>query len=359
MSTAAARDAGRGAAPPAEAPLAVSVVVPTYRRPDDLRRCLAALAAQTAAPREVLVVVRDGDAASAQALIAARHAHPRLRLRVVPVREPGQVAALNAGVDAASGEVVAITDDDAAPRPDWVARVVEHFAADPALGGLGGRDWMRIVGLLDRGVAHTVGRLQWVGRVVGRHHLGAGAPREVEVLKGANMSYRRAALAGVRFDARLRGSGAQVHNDLALSLAVGRVGWKLLYDPAVAVDHYPAPRHDEDQRHAFNPAAVRNMVHNETLVLLEHLRGVRRVAYALWAPLVGTREAPGLAQWLRFLPSQRGAAGRKLAASLAGRLDGWRSWRRATAVAPRGERRRAPLTPAPRARIDGPRAQHY
>lgn len=311
--------------------LTVSVVVPTYRRPDDLRRCLAALAAQTRCPDELLVVMRDGDAESDRALAQSRLAHPRLPLRVVAVREPGQVAALDAGVSAATGDVVAITDDDAAPRPEWVARVAAHFAADASLGGLGGRDWMHVGGgasdRVDDGVAPTVGRLQWVGRVVGRHHLGAGAPREVDVLKGANMSYRRAALAGLRFDARLRGTGAQVHNDLALSLAVKRAGWALRYDPEVAVDHYPAPRHDEDQRHAFNPTAVRNMVHNETLVLLEHLGGARRVAYALWAPLVGTREAPGVVQWLRFLPTQRAVASRKLAASLAGRVDGWRSWR--------------------------------
>lgn len=307
--------------------LTVSVVVPTYRRPDDLRRCLAALDAQTRRPDELLVVVRDDDAESDRALARSRLAHPRLPLRVVTVREPGQVAALDAGVSAATGDVVAITDDDAAPRPEWLARIAAHFAADASLGGLGGRDWMHVHDRVDEGVAPTVGRLQWVGRVVGRHHLGAGAPREVDVLKGANMSYRRAALAGLHFDARLRGTGAQVHNDLALSLAVGRAGWTLRYDPEVAVDHYPAPRHDEDQRHAFNPVAVRNMVHNETLVLLEHLGGARRVAYALWAPLVGTREAPGVVQWLRFLPTQRALATRKLAASLAGRVDGWRSWR--------------------------------
>jgi len=32
-------------------------------------------------------------------------------------------------------------------------------------------------------------------------------------------------------------------------------GWKLIYDPRVAVDHYPAQRFDEDQRNKFNQIA--------------------------------------------------------------------------------------------------------
>ena len=41
----------------------------------------------------------------------------------------------------------------------------------------------------------TVGRVQWWGRRMGNHHLGAIAPVEVEWLKGANMSFRREAFA--------------------------------------------------------------------------------------------------------------------------------------------------------------------
>lgn len=272
--------------------LRLSVVVPTYRRPDDLARCLRALRAQRRAADEVLVVARPDDEATHAVLRAERAGWPALR--AVPVREPGQVAALNAGLAAARGDVVAITDDDAAPRPDWLARIEAHFAADPRLGGVGGRDWIhRPDGRVDEGRKATVGRMQWVGRIVGNHHLGHGPAREVDVLKGANMSYRRAAVAPVGFDRRLRGCGAQVGNDLAVSLAVRRAGWKLVYDPAVAVDHYPAIRHDDDRRERPSVQAVANSAFNEALVVSEHLSPARRVVYAAYTLAMGTRQHPG------------------------------------------------------------------
>lgn len=89
----------------------VSVVVPTYKRPQSLARCLDALERQVRPAQEVLVAVRVGDLAS-QEVVRAR-AEP---VRLVPVERPGVVAAMNAGIDASSGDVVALTDDDAAPR---------------------------------------------------------------------------------------------------------------------------------------------------------------------------------------------------------------------------------------------------
>ena len=56
------------------------------------------------------------------------------------------------------------------------------------------------------------------------------------------MSFRRGAVEGIRFDERLRGTRAQQRADCAFCLVVKRAGWRLIYDPAVAVDHYPAPR---------------------------------------------------------------------------------------------------------------------
>ncbi|WDD92902.1 glycosyltransferase [Burkholderia sp. FERM BP-3421] len=284
----------------------ISVLVPTYRRPDDLARCLAALARQRRAPDEVIVVARRDDAAT-----HARLADPAVRggltLRVAAVDAPGQVAALNRGLEAARGDVIAITDDDAAPRADWLARIAAAFGADPALGALGGRDWVHEKGRLLDAARPLVGRLRASGRIVGNHHLGVGGAREVDLLKGANMSYRRAAIAGLRFDTRLRGAGAQPHNDLAFSLGVKRAGWKLVYDPAVAVDHYPAERFDDDGRDAASLDAVSNAAYNLHLVLREHLPPLRREAAWWWYALVGTRVYPGVAHLMLGALSARRA----------------------------------------------------
>ncbi|MEI2583151.1 glycosyltransferase family 2 protein [Scytonema sp. PRP1] len=300
-----------------------TVLIPTYRRPQDLSRCLQGLLEQTKPPFQVIVVVRDIDADTWQFLEGFQES--KLPLHTVKVTVGGVVAALNAGLEAVEGDTVSITDDDAAPRPDWLERISAHFMSDTRIGGVGGRDWIHQGDKLLDDSCEVVGELQWFGRVIGNHHLGVGEPREVDVLKGVNMSFRTSAIGGLRFDERMRGTGAQVHFEMAFTLALKRAGWKMIYDPAVAVDHYPAQRFDEDQRNSFNEIAWINLVHNETLVLLEHLPPIRRVFFLLWAILVGTRDSLGFVQWLRLLPREGKLAGQKWLASIRGRWQAWQA----------------------------------
>jgi glycosyltransferase involved in cell wall biosynthesis/GT2 family glycosyltransferase len=308
----------------------ITVIIPTYRRPVDLIRCLEALKRQTRSPAQVIVVIRDSDTATWTALRS--FAVENLPLQTVKVQVPGVVAAMNLGLEAAHGEIIAFTDDDAAPRSDWLARIEAHFLQNDRLAGVGGRDWIHADDYLETDQSETdsrevVGRVQWFGRVIGNHHLGVGKARSVDVLKGVNMSYRKTAIAHLQFDPRMRGTGAQVHFEAAFCLALKRAGEQLLYDPLVAVDHYPSQRFDEDQRHTFDPIARANAVHNETLLLLEHFSPMQQLIFAIWAVLVGTRDAMGIVQWLRFLPAEGAFAGRKLQASLQGRWQGWQTWR--------------------------------
>lgn len=292
-----------------------------------------ALQAQTLSVTQVIVVVRDNDAATWEFL--AQFYSPNLLLDIVTVSVPGVVAALNAGLEVVKGDIISITDDDAAPHPDWLEKINAHFLRQSPLGGVGGRDLIYERGNISH-ISHpaksrdknlTVGKLQWFGRVIGNHHLGAGAAREVDVLKGVNMSFRTLAIGKLRFDQRMKGTGAQVHFEMAFTLALKRAGWQIIYDPNITVDHYPALRFDEDQRHKFNQMAVINLVHNETLVLLEHLSLVRRIVFLLWAVLVGTRDSFGLLQWCRFFPSFGQLANEKLQASLRGRWEGYQTWK--------------------------------
>ncbi|MDB9361762.1 glycosyltransferase [Nodularia spumigena CS-588/02] len=299
-----------------------TVLIPTYRRPLDLSRCLLALQTQTKPVDQLIIVVRDTDTETWE-FLAEFHLQNFLPLQTVKVTEPGVVAALNAGLAEVEGDILSITDDDAAPHPDWLEKINGHFIADGCIGGVGGRDWVHYGDKIESGEEPIVGKLQWFGRVIGNHHLGIGEPREVDVLKGVNMSFRTLAIGRLKFDQRMRGTGAQVHFEMAFTLSLKRAGWKMIYDPQVAVDHYPAQRFDEDQRRSFNEVALINLVHNETLVLLEHLPRSRHFVFWLWAVLVGTRESLGLIQWLRLLPSQGKLAGQKLILSWRGRWQAY------------------------------------
>lgn len=300
--------------------MTITVLIPTYRRPIDLCRCLDALKQQATPAQEIIVIARNNDLETSDFL--RTYQRDLLPLRVVMTTTPGQVAALNAGLSNARCEIVAITDDDAAPRPDWLQRIVALFQSDPQVGAVGGRDWVHHGDWMEPDTRRVVGIVRWFGKVIGNHHLGVGPPREVELLKGANMSFRRTAIGNSRFDERLRGEGAEYSNDMAFSLSVTKSGWKVIYDPEVAVDHYEAPRFDLDQRGRFNALALRHIVHNETMILLEYLSAVRRGAYLVWTLLVGTWVAPGVLQALRLCFRKNSHAAMRWKATVLGRFDG-------------------------------------
>ena len=65
----------------------VAVLVPTWRRPEDLARCLHTLRVQERKPDRVLVVRRADDEATSRVLAA----QSGLRLEEVLVRELGQI----------------------------------------------------------------------------------------------------------------------------------------------------------------------------------------------------------------------------------------------------------------------------
>jgi glycosyltransferase involved in cell wall biosynthesis len=287
--------------------LRVTVVVPTYRRPEQLARCLAGIQAQTRPADEVVVVRREDDLASRDHLVGVSD------ITAVTVTEPGVLAAMNAGVAASTSEVLAFIDDDAVPRPEWLRGLVGPLS-DPGVGGVGGRDDVHTLPEPTLATEDEVGVITAWGKLIGGHHLGRGPARDVTVLKGVNMAFRREALALPR---TLRGAGAQVHFEVATGLWARQHGWRLVYDPAIVVDHYPGPRFDPDRRERPDPVAVYDAAYNlvTCLVSLQPRLTVRRALYGL---LVGDAMTPGLVRALvglargdravtaRLLPSLRG-----------------------------------------------------
>jgi GT2 family glycosyltransferase len=112
----------------------VSVVMPTYKRPPLLARCLNALGQQTLAHAQYeVIVVDDGRDADTRAAVAAfAQAHPDLHVVCIePAGTRGPAAARNRGWQIAAAEVIAFTDDDTIPAPDWLEAGLRVLHARP------------------------------------------------------------------------------------------------------------------------------------------------------------------------------------------------------------------------------------
>lgn len=287
---------------PMKRSLTISMIVPTYRRPNDLARCLAAMEKSLRQPDELLIVCRPDDTLS-RTVLTDFLLKTKLPIKVIDVHETGVVAALNAGLSVSTGDIVCLTDDDAAPHADWLEKIENYYRQDASIVGVGGRDLVHTRAGIVNDPQTRVGILSVFGRLIGNHHIGVGGARAVDVLKGVNMSFNGDLLRAIKFDRRLKGTGAQVHNELAVALAIRGKGKKLIYDPAILVDHYPAERFDEDARGPQSILALSNATFNLFFILLEQNIGWKRLLMWHWYQLVGTSTAPGLLQICRSMVS--------------------------------------------------------
>jgi len=117
--------------------IAISVVVPTFRRPVLLERCLEALQAQDCAPESYeVLIVDDADCKETRFQVekhARRAAERGNKICYLSTTGAcGPATARNLGWRAACGEIIAFTDDDCIPATNWLSAGLAAFTADVA-----------------------------------------------------------------------------------------------------------------------------------------------------------------------------------------------------------------------------------
>lgn len=197
----------------------ISVVVPTHDRPDGLARCLDALA-RCGRPGTGLEVVVVDDGGARPAAPVVERAADALDVRCVRQERRGPAAARNRGIELASADVVALTDDDCAPEPGWadaLADAVEAAGASPVLAG--GR-CIDVAGTLPSSTS------EW---------LAAYAERRLGFVTSNNLAAPRAALVEAGgFSERF---GAPAGEDRELCRRLVREGWSIVDVPEAVVAH--------------------------------------------------------------------------------------------------------------------------
>jgi GT2 family glycosyltransferase len=296
------------------------VLIVSYRRPQLLQNCLRSLERQTQLPDEVIVVGADEDTATAAAVqqFALTSSFPCI-WRSSPV--PSVVGQTNLGLELCNSDVVAFTNDDAEPFPDWLEQM-EPYYEDETIGGVGGRDFIHLNDKqIWKGQADRIGEVTWFGRVHGNHHLSYPEVVDVDLLKGVNMSFRRQLLRPL--DSRMA-RGGQWHWELDASFQVQRAGKRLIFDPNICVDHFPGPRPA-----TLDPDFVHMANYNLTLAFVKYFGPWRRLAFLLYTFLWGDFPEMGLAVFFRTYLNRlvrHGDIGfiRLLGVSLRGKLEALR-----------------------------------
>jgi GT2 family glycosyltransferase len=195
-------------------------VLPTIGRPEYLDVALESIAQQAITLNAEVVVVSDG-ADHRTAAVAARHG---ARVVSLPVRH-GVNGARNAGIAAASGDVLIFLDDDVRASPGWLRAMLAGIRSAPACEVFTGP---------------IRGRLEGGPRACGRepppistYDFGP-ADRDVPYVFGGNTAIRRSAFEHIgQFREELSGRGDEEEWVLRFTAAGGR----LRYLAGAVVEH--------------------------------------------------------------------------------------------------------------------------
>jgi len=200
---------------------AITVVVPTYRRADRLRRLLNALAAQSLDPeRWELTVVDDcSDDPEVDVVLAALPDLVPCRTRTLRTsRNGGPAVARNVGWRASHAPVVAFVDDDVVPDSGWLEAGLSAFD-DPAVGVVQGHTRLPEGTTEDRLPPWALWR-----------DIGEAGP----YFEGCNIFYRRTALEETAgFDEQLAWWG----EDTTVGWQVLEAGWSRSFSEAARATH--------------------------------------------------------------------------------------------------------------------------
>jgi glycosyltransferase involved in cell wall biosynthesis len=107
-----------------------SIIIPTFNRPSQLTACLQAVT-RLDYPRDrfEVIVVDDGNRSSAEAVVSSFS--NRLNITLITQPHSGPAIARNKGATHAKGQLLAFTDDDCVPIPDWLKALAVRFGETP------------------------------------------------------------------------------------------------------------------------------------------------------------------------------------------------------------------------------------
>jgi len=227
----------------AQAPF-VSVIVPTRDRPERIQLCLRSLVAQHY-PQYEIIVVDNAPSTSATVDFIQQTYRDEPRVRYIREDRPGRSRALNCGMMAALGEILAFADDDVVVDSYWLVELIRGFSIADNVACVTGlvlplelessaQFWIEEYGGFGKGFTRCIFDMAENHPKTPLYPYTAG-----RFGTGACMAFKAAFLRSTGgFDLSLgAASPAQGGEDLAAFFQVVTRGYKLVYEPAALLYH--------------------------------------------------------------------------------------------------------------------------
>ncbi|MFZ0639021.1 MAG: glycosyltransferase [Candidatus Acidiferrales bacterium] len=303
----------------------VTVVVPSYHRPAALMSCVRSILDGRLRPREIIVVGRQGDDETEQAVtLLHTFAKDATAMRSAWVTVPGHVPPVETGARMASGGIVAIVDDDVTVHSDWLERLVPAFS-DPRVGVVGGR--VTVPGAPLPKLKGRPGQISWYGKAWGNlGNINGASLIDVSTVMEGNWAWRRDLLASIVFDPVLNFDDASMYG-LDLCFQARRKGYRIVYEPRAAVDHHVAARAPELDR-SDRSRRTFSYCRNYTYIMLKNSPAWRKFIFLSWTFLVGEYHAWGAAALVADTFARGLRVQRNVATAFRGKMEGILLWLR-------------------------------
>ncbi len=218
----------------------VTVLLTTFRRPAILERTLAAMSQMEMPTFDwQLIVVDNADDESTRA--TCQKFHDKLPITYLVCTRPGKNAALNYGLQQATGELIVFTDDDVLPAPNWLTAMSEGAARWPNFMLFGGRvlpDWPEEPPVYVRRLANRADTGRWTYSVLSP--AAEEGPRKNLLPMGNNMAVRTTVFEqGILFDERIgpRGRSYPMGSETEFNMRLNRLGYEAVFLPESLVHH--------------------------------------------------------------------------------------------------------------------------
>ena len=117
--------------------MSITIIIPTYKRPDSLRQALQSLQEQTLTDFEILVIDNAADV-EVETLIKTFNHSAIHQVKYIPEPNLGLHNARHTAAKLASRDVLVFTDDDATFEKNWLQSYLESFQHHPNMVAAGG-----------------------------------------------------------------------------------------------------------------------------------------------------------------------------------------------------------------------------